>query len=385
MVSMGELSDSLKKKLSEIHWLESRAARVLIVDDEVRMVQEVRRLLEEDGYTVQVASNGRSALEMIKESPPDLIMSDVAIRFVTGFDLCRYVKQDPHTKNIPFILVTGLVRPDDKIKGIQVGANDFIAKPFDSTELKVRVKSAFHMKELASRLTDFDDVIFAFSRAVEARDPYTRGHSERVGKYAMRIASAMGLNDDFQNMLFKGAVLHDIGKIGVPDAILRKDGRLTDEEFAWIKKHPEIGLEICAPLKSSRPLLNMIAYHHEKIDGSGYPYGLIGSTIPAESRIMAVADTFDALTSDRPYRKAMGTKEAVQIMARGADTHLDEDFLGVFMEISLRGEVEDIKQIAHESQDHLSPIKEINGQSNDLQELIVESDVLFGQDEKQAR
>lgn len=345
---MADHSEQIKKKLAALQWAETISKNILLVDDEIRIAQEVKVLLEMEGYTVTIVPNGKRAMEEISENPPDLILSDIAIRHINGFDLCRYVKQDPATKHIPVILITGLTRPDDKIKGIQVGANDFIGKPFDPTELKVRVASAIEMKTLQATLVNVDEVIFAFARAVEARDPYTRGHSERVGRYAMKFAGALGLDPAYQTILMNGAILHDIGKIGVRDSVLLKDGKLTDDEFEEIKKHPAIGLQICAPLKSSRPLLNIIAYHHEKMDGSGYPYGLIGNTIPFESRITGIADVYDALTSDRPYRKALRTVEACHILEAGIESHFDEDILPVFIEIALRGELANIATEVHD-------------------------------------
>lgn len=345
---MADQSEQIKKKLAALQWGESVSKNILLVDDELRISQDVKILLEKEGYTVTIVPNGKRAMEVIKENPPDLILSEIAIRHINGFDLCRYIKQDPLTKDIPVILITGLQRPDDKIKGIQSGANDFIGKPYDPTELKVRVSSALEMKNLQATLVNVDEVIFAFARAVEARDPYTRGHSERVGRYAMKFAGALGLDPAYQSVLMNGAILHDIGKIGVRDSVLLKDGQLTPEEFEEIKKHPAIGLQICAPLKSSRPLLNIIAYHHEKMDGTGYPYGLIGNTIPFESRITAITDTFDALTSDRPYRKALRTVEACHILEAGIESHFDEDILPVFIEIALRGELTNIASEVHD-------------------------------------
>jgi putative two-component system response regulator len=340
---VAEQTEQIKKKLAAVQWgVDTSAKSILLVDDEIRMAQDVKVLLEKEGYTVTIVPNGKRAMEEIKENPPDLVLAEIVIRHVNGFDLCRYIKTDPITKDIPVILITGLQRPDDKIKGIHVGANDFIGKPFDPMELKVRVASALEMKMLQATLVNVDEVIFAFSRAVEARDPYTRGHSERVGRYAMRLAAALGLDAAYQAVLMNGAILHDIGKIGVRDSVLLKGDRLTQDEFEEIKKHPAIGLQICAPLKSSRPLLNIIAYHHEKMDGSGYPYGLIGNTIPFEARIAAIADTFDALTSDRPYRKALRTVEACHILESGIETHYDEDILPIFIDIALRGELANI-------------------------------------------
>jgi putative two-component system response regulator len=341
--------EGIQRKLATIHSQKRHVERILIADDEVRLTEGVKSLLEAEGYEVQLVLNGRDALASIKENPPDLVMTDLTIRYINGFELCRQIKEDPATKSIPVIMITGLARPHDKIRGIEAGVNDFIAKPFDELELKTRVRSALQMKNLNAQLENIDEVIVGFSRAVEARDAYTRGHSERVGKYAIKLAAALGLDAAYQTMLFKGAILHDIGKIGVRDSVLLKPGKLNAEEYEEIKKHPDIGMKICSHLKSSRDLLNIIAYHHERMDGNGYPYRLFGEEIPIEARIAAIADTFDALTSARPYRSALSTIAACHILEEGMGSHFDDDFVPVFIEAALRGELKEVVEDAQYS------------------------------------
>ncbi len=338
--------DSIQKKVAQVRSQKRFTERILIADDEVRITQEVKSLLESEGYEVELCLNGRDALASVKENRPDLVMTDLTIRYVNGFELCRQIKEDPATKNIPVIMITGLTRPNDKIRGIEAGVNDFIAKPFDPMELKTRVRSVLQIKRLYAQLENIDEIIIAFSRAVEARDAYTRGHSERVGKYSIKLASALGFDGDYQTMLFKGAILHDIGKIGVRDSVLLKKGKLTEEEYEEIKKHPDIGVKICSHLKSSQHLLNIIAYHHERMDGRGYPYRLFGEEIPLEARITAIADTFDALTSARPYREALTTIAACHILEEGIGSHFDDDFVPVFIETALRGELREVVEDA---------------------------------------
>lgn len=336
------MGDEKKKKFEGIY--KEKRYRILLVDDEMRIAQEVQEMLISEGYEVQVATNGKMALEVIPKFQPDVVLTETVLRFVNGFELCRQIKENKTTQNVPVIMVTGLSRPADKIRGIEAGANDFVLKPFDSMELKVRVRSAVKMHELNSNLEDFDEVVLAFSRAVEARDPYTRGHSERVGKYSIKLAAALGLPRGYQDILYKGAILHDIGKIGVRDSVLLKKGKLTDEEFAEIKKHPDIGVKICGPLKSSKNVINIIAYHHERMDGTGYPYRIGSTDIPLEARLVAVADTFDALTSARPYREALSTIQACHILEEGIGTHFDSDLLPEFIDIALRGELQEVLQ-----------------------------------------
>ncbi len=333
---------NLKNKLDQIRWWEPKSERILIVDNEIKMAQEVQRFLQADGFEVDIVTDGKQALENIEHRHPDLILSEISIRYMNGFHLCRLMKGDPATKHIPVILITGLQRPEDKIKGIEAGASDFVGKPFDELELKTRVKSTLKLKALHAQLENIDEIILAFSRAVEARDPYTRGHSERVGKFGIKFAAALGLDQVYQQILYKGAILHDIGKIGVRDAVLLKQGRLTPEEYKEIQKHPDIGVKICAGLKSSLPLMNIIAYHHERMDGMGYPYKLMGHEIPMEARIIAITDTFDALTSTRPYRNALSTEEACLILDKEMGTHFDEDLLPVFLEVARLGELQEV-------------------------------------------
>ncbi len=334
--------DQLKKKLSNLKWGDEPAAKILVADDEEAITEVLKLLLEDEGYQVLVAYNGKNALEFVKEQSPDLIISDVNMPGLGGFELCQAVKQNEATRLIPFILLTATVNSDNMIRGIEAGADDFISKPFNALELTPRVRSLLRVKTLNSRLENFDQIILAFTRAVEARDPYTRGHSERVGKYAVTFAERLGLNERYGQLLFKGAILHDIGKIGISDSILLKKEKLTYEEFEEIKKHPEIGMKICAPLKSSRPLMNIVLYHHERMDGTGYPYGLMAEEIPIEARIIGIADVFDAMTSARPYRPALRQRDACEIMRQFAETHFDQDLLPVFLELAQHGDLNPI-------------------------------------------
>ncbi|MCB0832281.1 MAG: response regulator [Bacteroidetes bacterium] len=343
-------SDRLKRKLASIKVDTEEQGKILIVDDEVSIIDLLQTLLEDEGYQVLTAFNGKAALEIIRSQAPDLVISDVNMPLLDGLELCRLIKNDEQTRFIPVILITGRATSTDTIRGIEAGADEFIAKPFNALEMAPRVKSLLKVKKLNSRLENIDQIILAFSMAVEARDPYTRGHSERVGKYGMRLAAALGLDTAFQNMLFKGAILHDIGKIGIRDSILLKKDKLSFEEFQEIKKHPEIGIKICAPLKSSRSLLNIVLYHHERMDGGGYPYGLIAEEIPMEARMIGITDTFDALTSARPYRGALSTVDACNLMAEEIDTHFDEDLLPVFLDLARSGKLDPIlHEAGHEA------------------------------------
>ncbi len=211
-------------------------------------------------------------------------------------------------------MLTGFTETPDKIEAIESGADDFVNKPYKSIELITRIKSLLKVKTLYDQLDSAESVIFALARAIEAKDTYTQGHTERVSQFAVILAHKMNLPEDEQNALYKGGILHDIGKIAIPDAILNKPGRLTPEEFTTIRTHPDRGEKICKPLNSMKAALSIIRYHHEKLDGSGYPDGLKGSQVPVVARVMAIVDVYDALTTNRSYRTALTPDVALSIM-----------------------------------------------------------------------
>jgi len=342
--------EKLRIKLASINWGEESQSKILVVDDEKQITELLKSLLEDEGYAVEVAYNGREAQELVKKEHPDLIISDVTMPEVDGFDLCRSIKENEDTRLIPVMLVTALTGTRDKIKGIDAGADDFIGKPFNALELTTRVRSLIRVKNLNSQLENIDQIIIAFSAAVDARDPYTRGHSERVGMYGIKFAEALGLDENYQQMLFKGAILHDIGKIGIRDSVLLKKGKLTRDEYEIIKKHPAIGMKICTPLRTSQSLLNIVAYHHERMDGTGYPYGLIAEEIPIEGRIIGITDVFDALTSARPYRRALTRLEACEVLEEEGENHFDIDLLAVFLKAAIKDRFNSILEEAQKEQ-----------------------------------
>jgi putative two-component system response regulator len=247
-----------------------------------------------------------------------------------GFETCRRLKQQEHTRLIPIILLTALNDADSKLRGIEVGADDFISRPPNQAELLARTNSLINVKQLNKNLTSVENVLFSMARAVEAKDKYTQGHIERVASLAVAISNKMGLGGKETKALRYGGVLHDIGKIGIPNDILNKPGPLDANEWKIMKKHPEIGYKICLPLGNTLGLaLDIIRYHHEKMDGSGYPYGLEGEEIPMVARIMAVADIYDSLVTHRPYRKGMSRDKAMEIIDKEAsegklDIHIIE-------------------------------------------------------------
>lgn len=303
-------------------------SNILVVEDEQKAYLVLERILSKQGFQTISAQNGQSALDMMETSPVDLVLLDIVMPGISGFEVCRILKQNPKRQFIPIIMVTGRGRLEDKIKGIEAGADDFLNKPVNVPEMMARIRSLLRLKSLTDQLDSAEEVIFSLAETVEARDAYTGNHTGCVAKTAIAIGREMGLPEEQVNALKRGGVLHDIGKIGIPDSILNKRGPLSAEEFEVMKKRPVIGYEICKPLKTTKGLLEMILHHHEKLDGSGYPDGLKGDEIPLSVRIVAVADIYDSLTSDRAYRSKLGLEATLDIMDREAEcNHIDGEVL----------------------------------------------------------
>ena len=308
------------------------ASKILVVDDIDANRMALKHFLKPHGYQVSEAKDGEEALEQVAADPPDLILLDVMMPKLNGHEVCRRLKSDPVTALIPVVFMTALDQTEDHVRGLDAGADDFLNKPFNRALLTARIRSLLQMKALRDTLDQAESVIFSLARAIEARDVFTEQHVERVAEYAARLAELAGLGGDALQAVRYGGHLHDIGKIGVPDAILNKPGPLTDEEFAVMQRHPVIGYEICLPLRSLAGALPVIRHHHEKLDGSGYPDGLKGDAIPVTARFMAIADIYDALTSDRAYRKAMPHGRACEILRADADAgKLDDKLVELFI------------------------------------------------------
>ena len=281
---------------------------ILVVDDEQKNLLIMESLIVPLGHRVVCATDGEEALEVVKKEPPDLILLDVMMPGMDGLTACRALKTDPKTRLIPVIIVSALSDVSDKVKALDCDADDFLSKPVNRHEFIARVRSCLRIKTLNDRLESSEAVLYAFARAVEAKDPYTIGHSERVARFSVNLGEAVGLPKKMISELRRGGLLHDIGKIGVPDFVLTKPGKLTAEEFEIIKQHTVIGEKICSSLRSFGGILKLIRSHHERLDGSGYPDGLKGADIPVTVRILAITDTFDAMSSDRPYRSGLSAE-----------------------------------------------------------------------------
>ena len=244
----------------------------------------------------------------------DLALLDVVMPRPTGFDLCQAMKFNAKTRLIPVILLTSLNSDDDRIHGIMCGADDFLNKPVNKHELLARVHSLLRLKQFTDELDNAETVLFSLALSIEAKDPYTEGHCDRLSKYSVALGEKLGLPQDLCVALRRGGLVHDIGKLSVPEHTLLKPGPLTPEERKIMEQHTVIGERICAPLRSFRHVLPIIRHHHEKQDGSGYPDGLKGEQIPLTARILQITDIYDALATDRPYRKALPQGEALSIM-----------------------------------------------------------------------
>jgi putative two-component system response regulator len=265
-----------------------------------------------------------------------LILSDVRMPGKSGYDLCRDLKENPSTRLIPFVLITGLTDSADKLRGIEAGADDFLNKPVLAEELTARVKSLLRMKEFTDELETVDSVLCTLGLIVESRDPYTEGHCERLALNAADLGRHLALDEDSIVALRRGGYLHDLGKIAVPDEILKKGSDLTPEEWKIMKQHPATGENICKPLKSLRLVLPIIRHHHEHIDGSGYPDGLSGGEIPLLPRILQVVDVYDALRTKRPYKPAIGHEQSALTMHEKARLGLlDGDLVHEFLDLLL--------------------------------------------------
>lgn len=308
-----------------------RIPRVLVVDDNPDMAELMRELLASRGYDVVTVSDAGQAEAEIHRHLPDLILSDVVMPGRSGYELCHQVKEDPATRLIPFLLITGLSDREDKVKGIEAGADDFLNKPIFPAELFARVKSLLKLKEFTDELETAESVLCTLGRSVEARDPYTEGHCERLAKRAEALGRNVGLEEEQIVALRRGGYLHDLGKIAVPDEILKKGSNLTPEEWRIMKQHPLTGENICKPLKSLRLVLPIIRFHHEHSDGSGYPDGLTKNEIPLLPRILQVVDVYDALRTARPYKPALSHEQAALTMRVEAQSGLwDEDLVAQF-------------------------------------------------------
>jgi putative two-component system response regulator len=314
-----------------------RSPRILVVDDNPDIVLLMQELLASRGYDAVALSNTGEAEAEINRQPPDLILLDVVMPGKSGYEICREIKENPATRLIPVVLITGLSDREDKLRGIEAGADDFLNKPIFAEELFARVKSLLKLKEFTDELESAETVLCTLGLSVEARDPYTEGHCDRLARYAADLGGHLGLDNESLVALRRGGYLHDLGKIAVPDEILKKGSNLTPAEWEIMKKHPVTGEAICKPLKSLRLVLPIIRSHHEHPNGSGYPDALREGEIPLLARVLQVVDAYDALRTARPYKPALSHEQSVITMHDEARAGLwDHELVSEFFDMLTR-------------------------------------------------
>jgi putative two-component system response regulator len=312
-------------------------ARVLVVDDAPANLTLLKQLLTREGYSVMTATDGVEALAIVEREAPDIVLTDVVMPRRDGVDLCRAIKANPASRLIPVVLVTSFQGHEDRLRGIEAGADDFLLKPFDPHELRARVRSLLRLKAYTDELDSAEAVIMSLAHTVEARDVTTEGHCQRLSKLASSLGIRLGLPSPDIAALERGGVLHDIGKIAVPDAILLKPGRLTAEEFEQIKQHTVVGDRLCSELRLLRRVRPIVRHHHERLDGTGYPDGLRGAHVPLLAQIMSVVDVYDALTTARPYKLAIPAPDALEELSKETrrgwrDQHLVDELVAMLDE-----------------------------------------------------
>lgn len=315
---------------------------ILVADDDLAGRTLLCTILAARGYKVVSAANGSEALGLLKSNEIDLVLLDVVMPKVTGFQVCQEMKSNPATRLTPVVLMTGLTSEEDRIRGMGCGADDFLSKPISKQELIARVQSLLRLKKFTDELDNAETVLLSLALSIEAKDPYTEGHCDRLSKYSVHVAETLGLPEHLRVALRRGGLVHDIGKLAVPEHILLKPGPLTPEERKIMEQHTIAGERICVPLRSFRHVLPIIRHHHEKCDGSGYPDGLNGEQIPITARISQVTDVYDALTTDRPYHQALSPGRALVILWEEArrgwwDTSILEVFEAIVLGSGLDG------------------------------------------------
>jgi putative two-component system response regulator len=324
---------------------------ILIVDDDQNSRMLLRALLQPQGYTLSFATNGPEALQQAASATLDLVLLDVMMPDMDGFTVCERLRSDPRTAEVPIIMVTALDDRTSRVRGIEAGADDFLSKPIDRVELRARVRTITRINRYRLLLDErrrseeqahqaahelaqaYDTTLEGWARALDLRDNETEGHSRRVTEMTVHLARALGVFEAQITHIRRGALLHDIGKLGIPDAILHKPGPLTEEEWVIMRQHPLYAYRMLAPIPFLQPALDIPYAHHEKWDGSGYPQGLCGEEIPLAARIFAVVDVWDALTSDRPYRPAFTPAQACEYIQTNTGTHFDPQVVAVFLSL----------------------------------------------------
>lgn len=322
--------------------------RVVVVDDDAVILKQANLILSEAGYKVTCLKNGKLLMDYIKVNHVDLLLLDIRMPEMDGFETISALRawESENSKDaVPVIFLTANGDSDSEAKGLSLGAMDFIRKPFFSEALKIRIRNLIDLislqrdlhSEVKKKTAELESlslhVVHTLAKTIDAKDAYTNGHSERVANYAREIARRYGYDEDRLEEIYIMGLLHDVGKIGVPDAIINKQGKLTDDEYAMIKKHPLMGAEILATVSEMPKLVTGARWHHERYDGRGYPDGLKADDIPEEARIIAVADAYDAMTSHRSYRDIIPQDHVKSEIEKGMGSQFDEKFARIMLDM----------------------------------------------------
>ena len=314
-----------------------RSPRILCVDDEDYNLDLLESLLRPHGYETMTALNGREALAVLAAKPVDLVLLDINMPVMNGHELCKKIKSDPQLSHIPVIMITSLDSKENKMKGMEAGAEEFLSKPFDQAEMLLRVGNILRSAEYENA---FEYLILALARAAEANDIDTGNHIMRVGEYAGLMARELNQSEKFTELIRSQATLHDVGKVHIPSHILKKAGRLTPEEMEEMKKHTTFGAMIIGDHPHLEFGKRIALCHHERWDGTGYPKGLKGTEIPLEARITAICDCYDALRNSRVYKPNYDHDGAVGIITKGDDRmkpeHFDPEVMAAFIKLTPR-------------------------------------------------
>jgi putative two-component system response regulator len=314
------------------------APGVLVVDSQEVNRRVMRGMLKQEPYRILEAGQTGDAISILECEQVDLVVLDLMMPGISGLELCRRIKSNRRTQLLPVLMLSSVQGVESEVAGLASGADEFLNRPLHPTVVRTRIRAMLRNKAAVDSLEEAETILFALAQAIERRDPYTGGHCERLAHYAVELGDALGLTRPQLLALHRGGFLHDIGKISIPDSILFKQGRLTEEEWILMRSHTTGGETICRPMKNLAPVLPVIRNHHERWDGSGYPDGLRGEEIPLLARILQIADIYDALTTERPYKGALSTREALDVLS--AETRRgwrDPELAALFIELIERG------------------------------------------------
>jgi len=305
---------------------------VLIIEDEATQRALLAKVLERNGYDTLGVGNGEMGLRAIVEYAPQMVLLDLSLPGIDGFEICRRLRFDPLTATLPVIIISAHTSMEDMVAALDAGADDFLPKPVQQVELLARIRSAMRLRKAITSLERATQIVAALANAVEAKDVGLVHHCRWLAHHAARVGANVGLRAEALEAVAYGALLHDVGKIGVPEHLLRKEGPLSDDEWSLMRRHPEIGERICQPLRASLTFAPIIRHHHERFGGGGYPDGLRGERIPLGARIVAIADAYEAMVHGRPYQPAQAHELARDELLRLRGKQFDPDLVPVFLD-----------------------------------------------------